>query len=444
MRYMKSMITVLLLLSFSAHGQIISTIAGVRDMSGDTGEGVPATAAIFCFGNIHEHAGNIYVASICSGTIRMINAAGIVTTIAGTGAVGGGGDGGPATAASLISPSGITLDGAGNIYITDSTLRVRKITTDGIIHAVAGSGASAASGDGGPANAAGLTARDVAVDNAGNIYIADAGNNRVRKVDGSGMISTIAGFGTDPAIPGDGGPATAAYIFAPNHVAVDAAGNVYVADYDNKIRKINTAGIITTVAGNGTGGFSGDGGIATAAEMQRPGGMAVDADGNLYIADMFNKRVRKVTAGGIITTVAGIGVGGLSNGDGGPATAAYLEGPLSIAVDAAGNYYIADDVSSTIRKVTLPATGIASGPVAEHAALSVWPEPNDGDVSIEVSSATDEQVHITVTNIAGQKIKELWTITNKQTSIQTGAPAGIYLVTAVAADIVQTAKVVVR
>jgi sugar lactone lactonase YvrE len=226
------------------------------------------------------------------------------------------------------------------------------VSTSGTITTFAGNGTQGFSGDGGPATSAGLSyPGGVAVDAAGNLYIADTSNHRVRKVSTSGTITTVAGNGTF-GFSGDDGPATNATLSYPTEVAVDAVGNLYIADTGNlRVRKVSASGTITTVAGNGIYGFSGDGGPATNASLVIPRGVAVDAVGNLYIADYGNSRVRKVSSWGTITTVAGNGSPGFS-GDGGPATSAALGYPRGVAVDAAGNLYIADTDNNRVRKVS--------------------------------------------------------------------------------------------
>ena len=222
------------------------------------------------------------------------------------------GDGGAATAAALMNPGGVAVDAAGTLYIADTdNNRIRKVTTAGVITTVAGNGLAGAGGDGGQAVFASLhSPHGVAVDAAGNLYIADTDNNRIRKVTPAGIITTVAGTGIS-GHSGDGGPATAARLNYPVGVAVDAAGNLYIADTGNsRIRKVTPAGVITTLAGTGIGGYSGDGGPATAAQLKYPFGVAVDAAGNLYIADSGNNSIRKVTPAGIITTVAGNGTAG--------------------------------------------------------------------------------------------------------------------------------------
>lgn len=335
---------------------IITTIAG-NGTAGFSGDGGPATSAALYFATdvAVDSAGNIYIADYANLRIRKVSTSGIITTVAGNGTLGFSGDGGPATNAAFHDPRYLAVDAAGNIYIADRTNhRIRKVSTSGIITTVAGNGTPGFSGDGGPAtNAAINYPFGVAVDGAGNIYFADNINHRIRKVNTSGIITTVAGNGTG-GFSGDGGPATSAQILPPWGVAVDTAGNLYLGDfYNGRVRKVNTAGIISTVAGGGND-FPGDGGSATSAALPFPTEVAVDSAGNLYIAEPENiNLVRKVSTAGIITTVAGNGTRGFS-GDGGPATSAALSLPEGLAVDTAGNLYIADPGNNRIRKVTPP------------------------------------------------------------------------------------------
>ncbi len=333
-----------------------------------------------------------------------------VRTVAGNGASGYSGDGGPATAAGLPYPTGVAVDANGNLYIADgSNNRVRKVSPNGIITTVAGNGNQGFSGDGGPATAASLHGpHSVAVDTNGNLFIADTSNHRVRKVNPDGIIITVAGIGfTTIGVSGDGGPATAAGLYAPFGVAVDAQGNLYIANYNHhRVRKVSPNGIITTVAGNGNQGFSGDGGPATAASLNNPHGVAVDANGNLYIADGSNNRVRKVSPNGIITTVAGNGNQGFS-GDGGPATAAGLYGPVDVAVDTNGNLFIADSSNHRIRRVT------PNGMIATIAGSGVSGFSGDGDPATVArlhgphSVAVDASGNLYVADEANHRIRSL-------------------------------------
>jgi sugar lactone lactonase YvrE len=330
---------------------IINTIAGNGTL-GYSGDGGPATAAKFTFpmGVAVAPSGDLYIVDRSNERIRKITPAGIISTIAGNGTMGFLGDGGPATSAQFYYPHGIAIDAAGNLYVTEEGgNRIRKITTAGMISTVAGTGTYGAGGDGGRATAAQLASPyGVAVDSAGNLYIADYGNYRIRKVTAAGIISTVAGTGTK-GYSGDGGPATAAQISYPHGVAVDAAGNIYIADFENcRIRKVTSNGVISTVAGSGAYGYSGDGGPAAAAAL-RPEGVSIDSDNNLLIVDSASYAIRKVTADGVIRTIAGNGINGFS-GDNGPATAAQLN-PYGVAADSAGNLFIADTGNNRIRKV---------------------------------------------------------------------------------------------
>jgi sugar lactone lactonase YvrE len=334
----------------------ITTVAGGTTFTGDGG---PATeATLFSPQQMAvDPAGNIFFTDANNNRIRKINAAtGIITAVAGNGQIGFSGDGGPAIAASLAFPRGIAIDSAGNLYVADTAnSRVRKIVAaTGTITTVAGRGLGPFAGDGGPATQATLNApRAVAIDGAGNLLIADTSNHRIRKVDAkTGIITTIAG--TDPDFGGDNGPATAAALRSPQGIALDASGNVFVADTVNqRIRRIDAASkVITTVAGNGQAGFSGDLQSATSAMLNSPAGITVDVAGNLFIGDTANHRVRRVDASTrIITTVAGTGVQGFS-GDGGPATQAALSSPYGVATDGAGNLLIVDQGNSRIRRVS--------------------------------------------------------------------------------------------
>ena len=286
----------------------------------------------------------LFISVIVIASIAKQSQAQIITTVAGNGIYGYSGDGGQATAAQLDFPFGVACDVFGNLYIADSyNAAIRKVSTLGIINTIAGNGISGFSGDGGQATAAELNSIfGIYVDVIGNLYIADGGNNRIRKVNTLGIITTVVGNGTN-GYSGDGGQATAAELNYPNGLTIDILGNIYIVDNSNNcIRKISTSGIITTVAGNGTAGFSGDGGQATAAELNLySGAIAVDVVGNLFLADGANERIRKVNTAGIITTIAGNGTQGY-NGDNGQATNAQLDYPWALCTDASGNLYIAD------------------------------------------------------------------------------------------------------
>lgn len=264
------------------------------------------------------------------------------------------GDGGPATAASLFQPQGIHVDLTGNIYVADyGNNRVRKIS-GGIINTIAGTGSNVYNGDGGKADTTNFNApQAITIDLEGNIYLA-AGFRVVHKIDTAGYTNFLIGNGLCPTgANGDGGPALAGQLCVPTDVTFDPAGNLYIADaVDNKIRKIDLNGVVTTFAGTGTSGYSGDGGPATAAQLNYPRNVAADALGNIYISDIGNYRIRKVNQAGIISTFAGNGSAGFS-GDGGSALAAQFDRPMGIAVDAANNVYVADFYNGRIRKISI-------------------------------------------------------------------------------------------
>lgn len=278
----------------------------------------------------------------------------IINTIAGNHASGYSGDGGPATSASIFNIDGIVVDKNGNVYISDANTHViRKINTSGIISTFAGTGVAGFSGDGGPATSAKLNQpAGLEIDSLGYIYVADCNNNRIRKISPAGIISTVAGTGVS-GFSGDGGPATAAKLKGPYDIAIDTSGNLYFSDYGNLIiRKIDPAGIISTYAGNTFwgNGYTGDGGPATSAQLNGPAEIDVDIAGNLYINDRGNYVVRKVDVNGIINTIIGVHAQGAA-GDGGPAIAAYLNYVIGLEVDIKGNIYLSDAGNSTIRKV---------------------------------------------------------------------------------------------
>ena len=394
--------------------QTVETVAG-----GFVGDGGAATEASFVLPEfvVQDPSGNVYISDLFAHRIRKVTPAGIISTYAGTGISGYSGDGGPATSAMLRGPTGLTIDSAGNLIIADQgNERVRQIDTSGIITTIAGNGVAGYSGDGGPATEASLNGPwGVTLDAAGNLYITDILNQVVREVDTPGIITTFAGNGV-AGYSGDGGPATEASLNFPRGMVLDTTGNLYIADtFNHRVRIVNTAGNINTFAGNGNIGFSGDGGLATSARIGNPRGLAFlggalyisnagsariravtlttgiintfagsffgfdgdghallstqffaptglwfDASGNLLVVDSFNGRLREL-AGGVATTTAGGFIG-----DAGPATLASLVGPANIAFDTAGNYYIADTTGNRIRKVntmgqisTVAGTGVS-------------------------------------------------------------------------------------
>jgi hypothetical protein len=350
------------------NAQIITTVAGAGT-AGSSGDVGPATNAEIAPRSItFNNVNNLYVSDFLGNSVRVINASDTINTIAGNGTMGYSGDGGAATAAALHYPVNVLFDAAGNIVIADGQNHcIRKVSPTGIITTIAGNGTPGCSGDGGPASAAQLSIpAGLAIDAAGNIYVVNGGCHSVRKINTSGIITTIAGSGVW-GFSGDGGPATAAQLNNPLGITFDAIGNMFISDYLNcRIRKIDPAGSITTYAGSSTaGGFGGDGGAATAALLRRPEGITMDAAGNLIIADELNHRIRKVDPLGIITTIAGSSSTGGYGGDGGPATSTLLNRPADVAFDCAGNLYIADAYNYRVRTITYNHSPYIAGGLAQ-------------------------------------------------------------------------------
>ena len=333
--------------------RVVTTLAGTLT-NGFSGENVagsiaqlwsPQSVAV-------DNAGIVYIADRGNHVIRRVTPDGNITTFAGTGQLGSSGDGGSAKDASFNEPMSLAFDVAGNLYVADSqNNRIRKITMTGMITTFVGTGAQDFSGDGGPAARASLNLPSaIAIDKSGNLYIADTNNNRIRKVTAGGIISSIAGTNVD-GFKGDGGPAVAAEINAPTGIAVDATGNVYISDTSNHlIRKISTNGIISTVLGTGTVGFSGENGLGTNAQLNAPSGLAVDGAGNVYVADQLNHRICRLGTDGKVSTVVGSGISGTNVG-GTDARTIQLNAPGGLAVDAQGNFFIADTENHRVVRV---------------------------------------------------------------------------------------------
>jgi trimeric autotransporter adhesin len=379
----------------------ITTIAGGTYSSTGGGDGGLATGASLNTpqGATYDNAGNLYISDGGAGVVRKVAPNGIITTFAGNGTSGFGGDGGPATSAQLFNPTGIAVDGAGNVYICDTgNDRIRKIdAATGTINTIAGIGGNGGfSGDNGPATAAQLNGPlYLAFDLAGNLNFTDFFNDRVRKITmSSGVITTVAGNGT-AATAGDGGLATSASLNGPQGVAIDTAGNLYISEAaGNVVREVAAStGDISTFAGNGTAGFFGDGGAATSAQLNDPYGLAFDAtvDG-LLISDANNNSVRLVNLStGNITTVAGNGnsSGGFS-GDGGPATSAQFSFPEGAVADASGNLVVVDTFNSAVRELTLanlnfPTTNIGSSSVTRNLQLETTTSETITSISVPQS-----------------------------------------------------------
>lgn len=413
------------------NAQIITTIAGtgVAGYSGDGGPAITAKIKSPSGITIGPH-GDIYFCDDVNAVVRRVNTAGIITTFAGNSIPGFSGDGGMATNAQLYVPLDIASDQYGNIFIVNFQAHVvRRVDTFGIIITVAGIGMSLGfSGDGGPATDAQLAYPSaVAVDKKGNIYIADIGfhNNRIRKVDTSGIITTICGTGT-MGFSGDGGPATLAEINSPRGITVDKIGNVYFTDVvNNRIRKIDTAGIITTVAGNGIYGYNGENIPATDASMRSPHGLTIDSTGNIYFADNDNNIVRKIGVNGLINTVIGNGIQGYS-GDGGNPISAELYWPASVALDQHNNICVADAGNDRIRMVRYNVA--VNDTEGTESKLIISPNPSSGIFTVNVHTDIPLEYKLSVTNTIGEVVYKSKGITGHPVSIHIDGPVGVYFV----------------
>lgn len=379
----------------AAHAQGILSVTPTRTVTTSVGTGLlgnsgQATGATLAdpSGIAFDSAGNLYLADAQNHVIREITKAGVISIFAGTGVEGYGGDGAAATAAYLDTPTGVAVDTAGNVYIADSHNQRIRMVSGGTITTIAGTGTPGFFGDNGQAAAAQLNLPSaVAVDATGNVYIADTNNQRIRKITGT-TIATIAGNGEE-LFAGDGATATSAALDLPTGVAVDGGGNVYIADRHNqRIRMVGPSGTISTIAGSGvssfSGAFAGDGASATAAALAKPSGVSVDANGNVYIADTANQRIRQVS-GGTIATVVGSGLQGF-DGDNGSATDAVLNSPRAVASDAIGNLTIADKLNQRLRTASVPALVFASAGVGILSTPQSVTLANTGSAPITVAS----------------------------------------------------------
>jgi sugar lactone lactonase YvrE len=327
------------------------------------GDGKKATEVILTLvdGIAVDSENNLFISHRSKNRIRKVGKDGIITTIAGNGTAGFSGDNGPALKASFNFPAGLCLDQAGNLFVADrNNHRVRRIDPSGIVTTVAGTGNPDMGGDEGPAVQAHLNyPSDLVCDSKGNLYISDRSNNRIRKIDSKGVITTVAGMGP-PEFGGDFGPATGAFLKYPFGIDLDHKGNLYIADRgNNRIRKVDTQGIITTVAGDGTHFFSGDYGPATRASLAYPTDVVADSRGNLYIADRNNNRIRRVDPLGIMTTVMGIGKYEY-NGDNEIASETTLHLPFALALSTDGKLIIVDRNHFRVRGMDLKSHTIAT------------------------------------------------------------------------------------
>jgi len=420
----------------SLSAQVIRTFAGNGTGAGTgmgtyTGDGGDALSAGFNAPSAvsFDGAGNIYVADKANNVIRKVSYSGVVSTFAGTGVAGFTNDSAAATASKLNQPYSIISDMPGNVYIADyANNKVRKVGINGVMRTIAGTGVAGYSGDGFAATAARLDRpQGIAIDQYGNVYVSEAGNHTVRKITPGGIITTLAGNGTN-GYSGDGGNGAAAQLYGPAGLTVDVYDNVYIADYfNNVVRKVSAAGVISTYAGNHTQGNTGDGGPATNATMYFPSGVAIYGHGDVYISDQGNNNIRKVDEMGIITHVAGTSTNGY-NGDNGPASSAQLSSPKGLSVDGVGRVYVSDYDNNVIR-IIKDITAVNN--VNNATAINVYPNPATGVITValpEAGAAT-----ITVMDMTGRVVAAQTTgKTAKQTTIDLGnQPAGMYIIRAV-------------
>jgi sugar lactone lactonase YvrE len=426
----------------NAQKTIITTVAG-NGVLNDTGDGGLATlAAIDHPGFISfDSRGNYYISDAYASTIRKVNTTGIIKHIAGNFAPPAGyyGDGGLADTSHIFGPGGIAFDSYGNLYFADGdNNRIRKIDTSGIILTVAGTGTAGYNGDNISALSAELNAPyDVAIDKHGNIYFTDFQNQRVRRIDSFGIITTIAGTGIN-GYNGDGRGDTTKLNF-PMGLTIDSLGNLFIADYGNhRVRKIDNSGIITTIAGTGTPGYNGDSIIATSAELLFPADIAIDESsnssrsGNIYLVDQENQRIRCIHPSGIITTIAGNGTQGFY-GDGGDAKLAEFHLPIGIALDDTGNIYIADQDNSRVRKITFidttnDTTNIVTLPSKSHF-IFIAPNPAFTNVDLIINDfAPSNSCYYAITDVTGRLVKREKIITAKQQIDISNLQGGIYFI----------------
>jgi len=418
----------LLFAAIPSDAQSIKTVAG-SDSAGYTGDGNAATiarlsypAAVRC-----DRQGNMYIADQRNHVVRKVSPQGTISTVAGTGVVGYTQQGVPATAALLSRPSDITFDAEGNMYIADAGNNIIcKVTPKGILTVNAGIGSDGHTGDGGPATAAQIhNPIGLVFDKKGNLYFSADGNYVIREIDTAGNISSFAGTGMS-GNSGDSGPAAAATIGLTGYLAIGPYGELYIPDYaNNVVRKVDTLGKISTIAGNGSMGNCGDGGPATAACINSPYAVIIDSARSLYISEAFGYVIRKVDSFGNISTIAGTGMNGFS-GDGNPATAAQFDANLNCsAMDAAGNLFIADPNNNRIRRITYNSTGINEVNRASPN-VAIYPNPAQNELFVK---ADETITNIDMMDIEGKRYSIQWIALNKSRSGNISSlPAGMYLV----------------
>ncbi len=436
---MKKLLLLLFIYAGEISGQIIITIAGGSTV-GFNGDGGPATAAQLNFpcDLLIDSVGNILFTDLANYRVRKINTSGVITTIAG-GGTSGAGDGGPATSAQLAEPAGLSYN-SGNLYISDASANtIRTINSSGIINTISSLSLWQPAG--------------IAFDKNGNLYIADSNFEQIDKVSSTGNMSVFAGNGIQ-GYSGDGGPATNAELSGPVGITTDKVGNIYIADYQNScIRKVSTSGIITTIAGVGaTAGFSGDGGPATAAKLTLPFDIIFDAVGNLYFSDEGNNRVRMIDTLGIIKTIVGNGTAGFS-GDSGLAITAELNQPRGLAIDSNGNLYISDAGNNRIRLVCSGGQFKQSNSIINsfcgnnsiqeiNSTKNVFIFPNPTSDQFFIEANTTDKLNVDLYDVNGRHVFSAFVKDKSSVNVAT-LDNGIYTLTIKTADRIINKKLVI-
>ncbi len=424
---------IILLFPLLINAQTITTVAG-NGINGDSGNGGIAISASINrpYGGVFDSKGNFYFVESNSNRVRKTSPCGIIDAVAGTGVAGFSGDSALAATAELNSPRWVATDTHNNIYIADGdNYRIRKIDTAGIIYTIAGNGVSAYSGDSGQAiSASFIQPSGICIDSLGNIYIAD--DARIRKIDTSGIITTVAGNGT-VGFSGDSGLATSAEIHA-HGIYIDKSGNLFIADF-YRIRVVNAiTGVINTIAGTGISPYNGDGIPAISANFNTIG-LVWDSIGNIYTADLDNNRVREIDTFGIIHTIAGTGIAGFS-GDGGLADTATMYDPSGVAFDPCGNLLVPCKENFRIRKIIFDSSCNNCNPLSvnvanNHITVSIYPNPATTELTI---TSPNKINNITIANILGQTLQTEITNTEKAEINIAALPSGIYFVKVICTD----------
>ncbi|PQJ10805.1 hypothetical protein CJD36_012610 [Flavipsychrobacter stenotrophus] len=422
---MKTLLFSLLLFPFYLSAQIVTTVVGTGT-GGFSGDNNAATGAQLSRPTsiAFDKVGNMYIADADNYRLRIVTTTGIITTIAGNGTSGFSGDNGPATAASII-PTSVTTDTLGNIYIAELS-RIRKISSAGIITTIAGNATLGFNSDGIPATAATLHTPYLGfVDTSGALYFSDSYNHRIRKIDVTGIISTVVGVGVSGSA-GDGGPASAANLNTPCFISHNAKGELLIpGNGARRVRKVDTAGIINAFAGTGGGGSGGDGGPALTGTVGTCIGAACDDAGNVYITSTGTNIIRKVDTAGIITRTAGTGAMAYS-GDNGPALLAEFN-YINQVIPYNGDLYVVDMYNNRIRKIALTTTSVDKN-LGGNNILTIFPNPAIDQITITANEKINDAI---ITDISGQIVASYHCTSTKEyqakLNINTLAP-GIYLV----------------